>query len=125
MKGFKRLFGLDGLMNFVKGIAKIVMVGGACVWAIWPELDRLESALDLSPSGVVAWRLALIFKAVLAALAVIAVIAVLDYVYQRQRFMAAQPHEPAGDQGRDKQTEGDPRSRPGSGRSAWSGRASA
>jgi len=108
IKGFKRVFGLDGLMNFVKGIAKIVLVAGACVWAIWPELYRIESALDLSPSAVVALALALIFKAVLAALAVIAVIAVLDYVYQNQRFMAR--HRMSRQDLRDehKQTEGDP-----------------
>ena len=57
MKGFKRLFGLDGLMNFVKGIAKILLVGGACVWAVWPELGRVAAALDLSPAGIDrAWR---------------------------------------------------------------------
>jgi flagellar biosynthesis protein FlhB len=108
MKGFKRLFGLDGLLNFVKGIAKIFLVGGACIWAIWPELGRIETALDLSPSGVVTLALALIFKAVLAALAVIAVIAVIDYVYQSQRFMAR--HRMSRQELRDehKQSEGDP-----------------
>ena len=108
MKGFKRIFGLDGLLNFVKGIAKIFLVGGACVWAIWPELGRIETALDLSPSGIVSLALALIFKAVLAALAVIAVIAILDYVYQSQRFMAR--HRMSRQELRDeiKQSEGDP-----------------
>lgn len=108
MKGFKRIFGLDGLLNFVKGIAKIFLVGGACIWAVWPELYRIESALDLSPTGVVTLALALIFKAVLAGLAVIAVIAVLDYVYQSQRFMAR--HRMSRQELRDeiKQSEGDP-----------------
>ncbi len=108
MKGFKRIFGLDGLVNFVKGIAKILVVGGACVWAIWPELGRIISALDLNPAGMTGLALALIFKAVLAGLAVLAVIAILDYVYQRQRFMAR--HRMSRQELKDehKQSEGDP-----------------
>jgi flagellar biosynthetic protein FlhB len=108
IKGFKRVFGVDGLFNFVKGIAKIVLVGGACAWALWPERARLATALDLNPAGVAGLALALIFKAVLAALAVLAVIAALDYVYQRQRFMAR--HRMSRQELRDeiKQSEGDP-----------------
>jgi flagellar biosynthesis protein FlhB len=108
MKGFKRLFGLDGLVNFVKGIAKLLAVGGASVWAIWPELGRITTALDLNPAGMTGLALALIFKAIIAGLAVLAVIAVLDYVYQRQRFMAR--HRMSRQELKDehKQTEGDP-----------------
>ena len=108
IKGFKRLFGLDGLMNFVKGIAKIVVVGVACFWALWPERSRVLSALDLAPSGIMGLALALIFKAVLAALAILAVIAAIDYVYQHQRFMAG--HRMSRQELRDelKQSEGDP-----------------
>lgn len=108
MKGFKRLFGLDGLMNFVKGIAKILVVGLACYWALWPERARILSALDLPPSGIIGLALALITKAVLAALAILAVIATVDYVYQRQRFMSR--HRMSRQELRDelKQSEGDP-----------------
>ena len=108
MKGFERLFGLDGWMNFVKGLAKILLAGGACFWAIWPELGRVAGALDLSPVGIVELAMVLIFKAVLAALAVLAVIAIADYVYQRQRFMTR--HRMSRQELRDelKQSEGDP-----------------
>jgi len=108
MKGFERLFGLDGLINFIKGIAKILLAGGACVWAVWPELGRLYGAIDLSPSGIVELAMLLIFKAVLAALAVLAVLAAADYIYQRHRFMAR--HRMSRQELRDeiKQSEGDP-----------------
>lgn len=108
IKGFKRLFGLDGLMNFVKGIAKIVVVGLVCAGAVWPERARILGALDLAPAGIIELSLALITKAVLAALAVLAVIAAVDYVYQYQRFMAR--HRMSRQELRDelKQSEGDP-----------------
>lgn len=108
MKGFERLFGLDGLINFIKGFAKILLAGGACLWAVWPERGRLYGAIDLSPAGIVELAMLLIFKAVLAALAVLAVLAAADYIYQRHRFMAR--HRMSRQELRDeiKQSEGDP-----------------
>jgi len=108
MKGVERLFGLDGWMNFVKGIAKILLAGGACFWAVWPELGRVAGSLDLSPAGIAELAMILIFKAMLAALAVLALIAAADYVYQRQRFMSR--HRMSRQELRDelKQSEGDP-----------------
>ena len=68
MKGFKRLFGLDGSLNFIKGVAKILLVGGACFWALWPERGAPRHARStLRPPGIADLALALIFKAVLAA----------------------------------------------------------
>jgi flagellar biosynthesis protein FlhB len=108
LKGLKRLFGLDGLLNFVKGLAKILLVGGACVWVAWSDRARVATALDLPLSGVAGLALALIFKALLAGLIVFAVIAAADYLYQRQRFMAR--HRMTRQELRDeiKQSEGDP-----------------
>jgi flagellar biosynthetic protein FlhB len=108
IKGFKRVFGLDGLANFVKGIAKILLVGGACVWVAWLDRARLVTALDLPLAGVAGLALSLMFKAMLAGLIVLAVIAALDYLYQRQRFMAR--HRMTRQELRDelKQSEGDP-----------------
>ena len=108
IKGAQRIFGLDGLLNFIKGIAKILLAGGACLWAVWPELGRLEGAIELSPSGIAGLAMTLVFKAVLAALAVLAILAAADYVYQRQRFMAR--HRMSRQELRDelKQSEGDP-----------------
>jgi flagellar biosynthetic protein FlhB len=106
--GFKRLFGLDGIVNLVKGVAKIVLVGIAAFLAVWPERARLASALDMSPWGMASLALTLIGKMLIAALIVLAALAALDYVYQRQRFMAR--HRMTRQELKDelKQSEGDP-----------------
>jgi flagellar biosynthetic protein FlhB len=106
--GFKRLFGLDGMVNLIKGVAKIGLVGTAAFLAVWPERSRLASALDMNPAGIASLALALIGKVLIASLIVVAVIAALDYFYQRQRFMAR--HRMTRQELKDevKQSEGDP-----------------
>jgi flagellar biosynthetic protein FlhB len=106
--GFKRLFGLDGLVNLLKGMAKIALVGTAAFAAVWPVRTLLATALDLAPAGVAALSLGLITKVLMAALVVMAVIAAADYLYQRQRFMAR--HRMTRQELKDevKQSEGDP-----------------
>ena len=108
VSGFRRLFGLDGLVNLIKGIAKIGLVGVAAFLAIWPERSRLAAALDMNAAGVAALAMSLIAKVLIAALIVLAGIAALDYVYQRQRFMAR--HRMTRQELKDevKQSEGDP-----------------
>jgi flagellar biosynthetic protein FlhB len=106
--GFKRLFGLDGFVNLIKGVAKILLVGTAGILAVWPERARLGSALDMSVSAVASLALALIGKVLVAALVAMAAIAALDYFYQRQRFFAR--HRMTRQELKDevKQSEGDP-----------------
>jgi len=108
IKGFKRLFGLDGIVNILKGIGKITLVGAAALAALWPERALLYTAGGLDPAGVARLTMTLITKVLIAALIVLAVIAALDYLYQRQRFMAR--HRMTRQELKDevKQSEGDP-----------------
>ena len=108
MAGFKRLFGIDGLINLIKGIAKLSLVGTAAFAAVWPERARLAGALDMDAGGVVSLAFFLIGRVLLAVLVVFALIAVADYAYQRQRFLSR--HRMTRQELRDevKQSEGDP-----------------
>jgi flagellar biosynthetic protein FlhB len=106
--GLKRLLGLDGIINLIKGIIKILLVGAAAFAVIWPERSRLATALDLEPAGVAALALSLIDRVLQAMLVIFAVIAALDYFYQRQRFLSR--HRMTRQELKDevKQSEGDP-----------------
>lgn len=108
IKGFKRLYGVDGFVNLLKGIAKITLVGIAALLAAWPERSRLVTALDLNAAGIAGLALVLVTKVLVAALIVLAAIAALDYLYQRHRFMAR--HRMTRQELKDevKQSEGDP-----------------
>ncbi|HTP77825.1 MAG TPA: flagellar biosynthesis protein FlhB [Rhizomicrobium sp.] len=106
--GFRRLFGMDGLANLGKGLAKMLVVGFAVWTQIWPERNMLASVLDQTPLGVVADMDHLLFKVLTAALAALAAIAALDYFLQRYRFLQRNRMSKQEVKEEYRQNEGDP-----------------
>src|SRR3546814_1723817 len=47
--GLKRMFGMQGLIELVKSIAKVSLLGAIGVWMIW---DRLTEIVGLGKSGL-------------------------------------------------------------------------
>jgi len=87
MRGFKRLFGLDGIANLVKGLIKMAMVCAAVWTTLWPERGAINGVLDLPPDQIAGEMIHLLMKVMLATLAVLAVMAGLDYFLQRFQFL--------------------------------------
>lgn len=108
MAGFKRLFGADGWMNLVKGLAKIAIVGLAIWTQLWPERGGLEAILNQSTAAVMSDMSRLLFKVLMASLSALAVIAGLDYFWQRIRFMARNRMSKQEIKEEYRQNEGDP-----------------
>ena len=108
MAGFKRLFGAEGWMNLVKGLAKIAVVGVAIWTQLWPERGGLEAILNQSTISVMHDMSRLLFKVMMAALSALAVIAGLDYFWQRLRFMSRNRMSKQEIKEEYRQNEGDP-----------------
>jgi flagellar biosynthesis protein FlhB len=106
--GLARMFGPEGWMNLLKGLAKIIIVGMAIWTQLWPERGMLESILSQSPAGVVGDMSHLLFKVLIAALAALLVIAGLDYSVQRMRFMKRNRMSKQEIKEEYRQNEGDP-----------------
>ena len=85
--GLKRLFGIDGLTNLLKGLLKIAIVGSVVWTTLWPMRGQLSTALDQSPAALVGDMTHLLLRVLMAVLAVLAIVAALDYFLQRIRFM--------------------------------------
>ncbi len=83
MAGFKRLFGKEALFQFVKGLAKLAMVGVVGGAILWSERDRLDAFVRLDLTATLAAILSLCLKLMGGMLAVFVVIALGDAVYQR------------------------------------------
>ena len=106
--GLKRMFGLDGWMNLVKGLLKIVIVGVAIWTQLWPARGMLEAILVQTPMGIVSDMSLLLFRVLIAALAALAVIAGLDYFLQHFRFMQRNRMSKQEVKEEYRQNEGDP-----------------
>lgn len=106
--GLTRMFGLEGLMNLVKGLLKMGVVGVAVWTQIWPERNMLQSVLDQSPGAVAGDMSHLLYKVLMAALAALAVIALADYVLQSYRFQQRNKMSKQEIKEEFRQNEGDP-----------------
>jgi flagellar biosynthesis protein FlhB len=84
--GLKRLFGLDGVTNLIKGLIKMTIVGSIVWMTLWPMRGQLGKALDESPAAMTADMIHLLMRVLIAVLSVLSIVAVLDYFLQRARF---------------------------------------
>ncbi|HET7336143.1 MAG TPA: flagellar biosynthesis protein FlhB [Rhizomicrobium sp.] len=108
IKGFQRMFGLDGMANLAKGLLKMCIVGSVVWIVLWPQRGRMGEILDQAPVQIAGDMSYLLIKMLLAALAVLAVIAVGDYFLQRYQFLKRNRMSKQEIKDEFKQTEGDP-----------------
>jgi flagellar biosynthetic protein FlhB len=108
MAGFKRIFGKEALVQFVKGLLKIAIVGGVAAAILWGERDRLDALARLDPAALMGTTLALALKLMGGVLAIFAFLALGDAVYQRFAWYARQRMTRRELKDEHKQQEGDP-----------------
>jgi flagellar biosynthetic protein FlhB len=86
MQGLKRIFSVEGAVNGLKGVVKIVVVGFAMALALQPELKRLDTIVATDTIGLVAVVRDIAVKMMGAVLIVMAFVAGLDYFFQYRRW---------------------------------------
>lgn len=107
-RGLARLFGFDGLMETMKSIAKLGVVGWAAWWALAGALPQLQGAVAWSAPHLAEQTLRLVIKLMLAILAAQAVIAVLDVLVTRLRHTRRLRMSRQEQRDEHKEAEGDP-----------------
>jgi flagellar biosynthesis protein FlhB len=90
MSGLKRLFGKEGLVNFVKGLLKIIIVGALIIAVMWPYRGSFESLSAVDVAAVLPKSHAMILKLMGAVLAIYFLLAGLDFLYQRHAWIERQ-----------------------------------
>ncbi|ALV28227.1 flagellar biosynthesis protein FlhB [Pannonibacter sp. Q-1] len=108
MSGFKRLFSADSLMNFLKGLVKIVIVSTLMVAVLWPERDMAEAVMFMDELMVMEETRILALKLIGAILAVMTIVAALDFLWQKTKWFKKQKMSLREIKEEYKQTEGDP-----------------
>jgi len=109
LEGFKRLFGIDGLVNFLKSALKISVVGAIAWFMLSPHAREFELLPALEPMAVLPMAVQMIRGLLFGVLAFLALVAGFDWFWQRYRFnqrMRMTKEELKEDF---KQAEGDPR----------------
>jgi flagellar biosynthetic protein FlhB len=108
MKGFQRLFGIDGLVHFLKSGLKIGLVGAVAWFAIKPHLEDFQKLVSVDPLSMLVVAMDMLRALFFAVLALLGVGAGADWFWQRFRF--AQRMRMSKEELKDdfKQTEGDP-----------------
>lgn len=87
MAGFARLFGPDGLVNFLKSLAKVVAVGAVAWMVLRPRTESLMVLSRMDVTGILPLTGEWLQALAIAVLVVFGAIALADWLWQRQRFM--------------------------------------
>ena len=87
LAGFKRLFGIDGLVQFLRAVLKIVLVVAVAWWALQPQVRKLEALAAIDPAAILPLSAGVLRTLTLAVVVLLGLGAGIDWLWQRQRFM--------------------------------------
>lgn len=108
MKGLERLFGPKSVMNLVKGVVKMGVVGLVTFLIAWPERDRLGLMMTWDVTLLLPAVKTMALRMLAGVIAVMTVVAVLDYLFERMQWMKKQRMSVQEVKDEYKQMEGDP-----------------
>ncbi len=106
--GLKRLFSAQALVNFTKGLVKLLVVGSVLTAMMWPERGRLMALVRSDPTAMLPLAQSLALKLLGAVVAMLAVVAAADYLFQYRQWYERQKMSLQELKEEFKQTEGDP-----------------
>ena len=86
MKGFKRIFGVDGLVQFLKTLLKVIAVGVIAWMVIKAHLREFENMAALGPAAILPLTMKLILSLLTSVLAFLGALAAADWLWAKVRF---------------------------------------
>ena len=86
-KGLKRMFSSRSVVEFLKGLFKITIVGIIAVLAVYSDLDGLHRVNELNAEELMWFISELSLKIMIGATVAIFLIAIVDFIYQKAQHM--------------------------------------
>lgn len=86
-KGLARIYGPDGLAQFVKSLVKVGMTGVLGWWVLKPYWNQFFELSAMDPMAMLPFAMEIIKRLVFSVAALALVVAGADWLWQRQRFM--------------------------------------
>ncbi|MEM8834125.1 MAG: flagellar biosynthesis protein FlhB [Pseudomonadota bacterium] len=108
LQGFKRLFSMRSIMEFVKGILKIGIIGVVGVILLYPFYGSVEHMIGLPIAVMMDELHSLVLRLMMGILVVLLVVAIIDLIYQRFEHYKKMRMTKQELKDEYKQTEGDP-----------------
>jgi flagellar biosynthesis protein FlhB len=108
MSGLKRMVGKEALVNFLKGLVKIAVVGAVICYVLWPYRGFFESMASADIASALPRTSAMILKLLGAVLAIFFFLAAADFLYQRHVWIERQMMTRQEIKEEYKETEGSP-----------------
>jgi flagellar biosynthetic protein FlhB len=106
--GFKRLFSLKSVVEFLKGLVKVSLMAAIGIAVVWPSRERLVASGYLEVSASLGYLRETAVWVIAAIAACLTVVAALDFAYQRYEFMQQMRMSRRDVQDEHKQSDGDP-----------------
>lgn len=106
--GLTRLFSLRQLLEMLKNILKLVIVGAAAAFVLWPHHRDVEAVMTMEIVSQIAYLMDRLREMLFVVLAIVMVMAAADYGYQRWDYMKKLRMTKQEVKDEHKQQEGDP-----------------
>jgi flagellar biosynthetic protein FlhB len=107
-QGLRRFFSMSSLLELLKSIAKILIVGGMAYYKIKKELPNILPLMDQEIGRISRYIFSVSFEIFLNTVLVMMLLAGLDYIYQLWSYERALRMSKQEIKDEAKQTEGDP-----------------
>ncbi len=106
--GIKRIFSINGLVEFLKSLAKFAVLGYLCYFVIRRDIDILPSLMDMDIIDIAKMAGDLILEAILYGFFFFFIIAVISYFLEKWRFEKSIRMSKEEIKEERKETDGDP-----------------
>ena len=108
LKGFARMFSKQALVELIKSIFKVIIVGCVTYFTVKGELEQIIPLMDKEIWSVMSYIGSVCFKILLRTSWVLIVLAIIDYVFQKWDFKQEAKMTKQEVKDEFKQREGDP-----------------
>jgi flagellar biosynthetic protein FlhB len=109
LAGAKRLFSKQSLVNFVKGLVKLIVVGAVATALLWPARKRLEGLVGTDPAAIAPFTRTLALQLFGGVVAILAIVAAADYLFSYHTWHERQKMSLREVRDEYKESEGDPK----------------
>jgi flagellar biosynthetic protein FlhB len=106
--GFGRMFSKQALVNFAKGLVKLVLFGTVIAALLWPQRFRLGGLVGTDPALILPVTRSLAMQMLGTVVAILAVVAAADYLFQYRQWYDRQKMSFREMKEEFRQAEGDP-----------------